>query len=442
MQIKNRMFRINVDIFNIKGKEKKEIQDKIKQNTKNISDYEKKKEAILISESTTNIIPQKKAEIYSNDNQKQNDPINELINEQKYEEEKSYSTDHNQSTENSKFKTKYPIDIKGLKEEKEHIINEKIKDIKDPTLSYYQKRKKVLQESKTEKHDIRDKQYFLEIQKIKEVDENRINEKINNNKNLIQNYYEKRQIVIKDDESTTDYVKKTDISNSSGNAYNQVNDSSFIGNQSTRDSSQIDNSQINNESNENNQIIQKETEKKFNLPRSNFYIKNKLYDCPYYEQELNKIIPEKYKINEKGNMFGFLYPDGYKTYYITKSRYLGEDKIINELNDKEINLTNFDNSRGLCFCGKEIKINEKETKICCPNEFICKECMKINKKKYNINDKYLININGRVAKINKGSYHCFGHFLGGIKSNQIEDCISKFSCKACKLLDDFKDYYN
>ena len=67
--------------------------------------------------------------------------------------------------------------------------------------------------------------------------------------------------------------------------------------------------------------------------------------------------------------------------------------------------------------------------------------MEINKKKYNLKDKYLININGRVAKINKGSYHCFGHFLCGYNENQIEDCISKFSCKACKLLDEYSNYY-
>ena len=64
--------------------------------------------------------------------------------------------------------------------------------------------------------------------------------------------------------------------------------------------------------------------------------------------------------------------------------------------------------------------------------------MGINKKRYNIKNNYLINIKGRVAKINKGSYHCFGHFLCGI---QIEDCVSKFSCEACKMLDLYSSYY-
>ena len=64
--------------------------------------------------------------------------------------------------------------------------------------------------------------------------------------------------------------------------------------------------------------------------------------------------------------------------------------------------------------------------------------MLINKRKYNLKNSYLININGRVTKKNKGSYNCFGHFLLG---NQIEDCISKFTCKACKMINYYFEYY-
>ena len=65
--------------------------------------------------------------------------------------------------------------------------------------------------------------------------------------------------------------------------------------------------------------------------------------------------------------------------------------------------------------------------------------MKINKKKYHIKNNYLINIKGRVAKINKGSYHCFGRFLF---ENQIQECINRFCCEACNLVNDFHKYYN
>ena len=101
----------------------------------------------------------------------------------------------------------------------------------------------------------------------------------------------------------------------------------------------------------------------------------------------------------------------------------------------------FNKELGLYFCGNNIEIqtkNGKKTKECAHNEFICKHCMELNKKRYEIKNNYLINICGRIAKINKGSYHCFGHFLC---SNQIEDCIKKFSCEACKLLDLNSKYY-
>ena len=140
----------------------------------------------------------------------------------------------------------------------------------------FQKRIKILQESKTKTNDIRNKQFCIPIDKINELKENIINEKIKKDPNLIQNDYEKRQNIIKEDESTTDYVKKkNDISNSSINAYQQ-NDSSYIQEQSTRDSSNIENSLNSNESIQNHEIEQQEV-KMFNHFRSNFYIKHKFF---------------------------------------------------------------------------------------------------------------------------------------------------------------------
>ena len=64
--------------------------------------------------------------------------------------------------------------------------------------------------------------------------------------------------------------------------------------------------------------------------------------------------------------------------------------------------------------------------------------MKINKSNYHLKNNKLININGRVSKIKKGKYHCFGHFL---VENIIEDCINEFRCKACQNLDLISDIY-
>ena len=447
------MFFFKLDINKCKDIEKKQIQAKIQQNTKNISNYEKRKEALKFFESTTNTLLPKNFGIYGKDYRNQNDVNNKLLIEKNNEEEKLYPTVHNYKNEKSKFKKQFKIDINSLKEEEEQNIIEKKKEIKDPYLSDYQKRKKVLQDLKTITNDIRDQQIYIEVNKIKEQYENDINAKKDKNKNLIQNEYEKRKIAIEDNESSTDYVnvKKTDLSNISLNSYNHANDSSFLSEQSTWINSKNDISQNSNESNQNQnpespqkekeKEKEKKKEKKFNNLRTNYYIKNKLNDISYYEKDTNKENAYKYWINEDENLYAYLYPNDYSTYCIIKSRYLGEDKIINEDNDKDINLNKFDKSTGLYFCGKEIKI-DNETKICTPNVFMCKECMEINKKRYNIKDKYLINIKGRVAKINKGGYHCFGKFLSSNKENQIEDCISKYTCKACQLLNKCSHYYN
>ena len=71
---------------------------------------------------------------------------------------------------------------------------------------------------------------------------------------------------------------------------------------------------------------------------------------------------------------------------------------------------------------------------------ICKNCMEKNKKRYQIDNLYLVNINGRTAKRKNKElgFHCYGHF---IKGNQIEICNKEFKCEACKLLDRYENYY-
>ena len=179
-------------------------------------------------------------------------------------------------------------------------------------------------------------------------------------------------------------------------------------------------------------------EKEFNSVRMNFYLKHKLYDILQYQPMQEKpSIPQKYKINEE--KYAFLYPNEIISFCITKTGYL--DNEIDNTKNEYNNDNQFDKRLGLYFCGKDIEIKTKESFIiekCAPNQFICKQCMEKSKKRYKIKNKYLINIYGRVAKKNKGSYHCFGHFSC---DNQIEDCIKKFSCKACKLIDLFSQYY-
>ena len=191
-----------------------------------------------------------------------------------------------------------------------------------------------------------------------------------------------------------------------------------------------DNSLLKLNSSNDSKIIIKE--KKFNTARADFYLKNKLYDIPLtIINSTDYITPEKYYI--KDNYYAFVYPNECKTYFITQSGFLYK-------NEYENNNINIDSPLGLCFCGKTVKNDsDLNLKKCEPNEFMCKNCMEKNKQRYNIKEKYLININGRVAKINKGKYHCFGHFLNG---NKLEDCITNFSCEACKLLNLYSFYYS
>ena len=463
-------FKIN--IVSIKHDNENNIQNNIKKNNNpNISDYVKRIDFLKNEETTTiNEIP-KIDEIYEKDKN-----INEIVkihniknsselinekdtsylkdeNQKFYEKEKSYSTDYssfinssqinNSNLDNTIKKSKQPndfnIDIKSIIDESEKNIQEKIKEIKGPTLSEYEKRKKVLQESKTITDDIRENmnEYHIDIIKIKEQEQENIKEKINKNPNSSLNEYQKREKYCKDSKTTTNNIdKKTSNESYNDLSYSSINynNDSSISQEDTRNTTYLEQSQIEKE----DKKEEKKEEKRFNITRANFYIKYCLYDLIPNQEESNIIIPEKYKIDDK--LSSFLYPDDYNTFYFTKCRKLGDEKIINDLDNEETKFTKFNNSLGLYFCGKEIKI-ENEIKKCAPNEFICKECMGVNKKKYNIKNNYLINIKGRVSKINKGSYHCFGHFLCGSKGNQIEDCISKYSCKACKMLDLYSKYY-
>ena len=167
--------------------------------------------------------------------------------------------------------------------------------------------------------------------------------------------------------------------------------------------------------------------------KKNYWINCKLYDVKIKNKNFD--YPILYELDKETNKYCYLYKNELVTYNFVKSVIFGENYIINDelLKDK-----NYHELFGLCFCQSNIILNEKEIQKCCPNEMICKDCMEKNKNMYNLKNKYLININGRAARKHKRRFHCFGHFLIG---NQIENCVDKFSCEACKLLDKFENYY-
>ena len=297
----------------------------------------------------------------------------------------------------------FQIPISNINEENERIIDNKIKNIENPELTYFQKKLIILREEKTKSYEIEHK--------------NNSKEENKNNSILLFNEPD-NSIFLNDQVNSTSYIDELNSTSDNSKSY-MSNDLS-----------------INSKS---NSVITKVENKKFNPIRANYYLKYSLYDIII---DTTFDYPPIYIINEK--YYALVYPNELISYGFIQSGFLKNNNIKNNSN----NIDNNNNSKyndklGLYFCGKDVQIklgDEIHIKKCKPNEFICKECMEINKKKYNINDKYLININGRVAKINKGSYHCFGHFLC-VKDNQIEDCISKFSCKACKLLDKYSKFF-
>ena len=302
------------------------------------------------------------------------------------------------------------------------------------------------------------KEYNLNILKIKKEFNNNLDGKIQeyNDSNL--DYFQIRKIALEIDESTTivllanlnltmfnhpNNTENNNVTNSytiNTSLYN-YNNFNFLSN---INHSLTESTFSNTKSEEdNNDSIKKDIDElKFNSLRAEYYLKYDLYDIPLTLEICNFNHPPKYKI--KDDLYAFLYPNESITYCITVAGFIANKNILNsnsisiEANDKQ---NKFNLILGLYFCGKkeEIKIGNKfESKICKSNEFMCKKCMNLNKQKYNLKKKYLININGRISKINKGSYHCFGNFLS---RNQIEQCINKFSCNACKNLNDFQEHY-
>ena len=325
-----------------------------------------------------------------------------------------------ENTKNNKIKPKYVIPLEEIKKVNYTYLNEKEKITESAKNQIYKnfffsKNEPVVEEYISIQYE-KDKKENIGI-KFENLKQNKkLNFHININKiiNTIKSPEIQKYIIIN---STIINTNKSE-----DNKNDQKENSYSLDDSSLR---KIDSSNTANNT----------EEKRFNSIRANFYLKNNLYDIPL--NTMQESIPDKYIINEE--KFGFLYPNDIISYCITKTGLLSNASI--KANNEYNNDNQFDRSLGLYFCGNEIAIQTEKGKIykkCAPNQFICKLCMNKSKARYEIKKNYLININGRVAKKNKGSYHCFGHFLCG---NQIEDCINKFSCKACKLIDLNSHYY-
>ena len=322
-----------------------------------------------------------------------------------FEGEKEYKN-QNKFVQNEKNKIKFNINTEIFRDEKEMQIQNIIENIKDSNLADFEKRLKVLQEEKYIYYKIKDDSFGIKFEENDSYKEKNKNE-FNTINNTSENFVEVNNI--------NDSIEIINNNETQENKSISLNDSSLY-------NSKIDESNINEQS-----------KNEFNSFRTKYYLEHKLYDFCLFKEAEKDFLPDIYKIDK--DLKGFVYPNDLKTYCISQSGFLLQKEKKENYSGK--NSANTDS--GLFFCGKKIIIKNNEEKECSLNHFICFECMKFNKEIYNIKNHYFININGRISKINKGKYHCFGHFLVG---NQIEDCINKFTCKACKLLQMYSEYYN
>ena len=359
-----------------------------------------------------------------------------ILKEEKTTTEKNIIKSNNLETVNKdKVKeNKNPfqnLDPKKVREEYEKIIQKKMKEIKG-NYTESEKRDMVLMELKTTTNYLDIKQENddkIDIEKVKENEEIKINKKIDNNN---ENYYEKRLLVLNEMSTKKDYMNKEDIKQSTKQ---QEQIEILIEKPKNIDAPSCMNITGNStfqDSKDDKDEFKPEKSKIFNEARAQVHIKYKIFDnllIKINPINSNLIFPEKYNVDF--THYVFVYENNLKTYPITCNESFK--------NEKSIKINNLEEPFGLHFCGKKVKLEgEIEIRECAPNNFICKECMEKNKKRYNLLDNYLININGRVSKNIKGKYHCFGTFVKGIT---FENCVNNFTCKACEILNSCQNYY-
>ena len=368
----------------------------------------------------------------------------DTVNKDKFGENKKSEINCGPNSKESENNMPFPninIDIDKIREENEKKIQEKMKLIKD-NCTEEEKRNRVLIELKTTTihlHKIQEDCDKIDIRLIKEKEE--INKKIKEI-NSNEGYYEKRLLVLNQMSTKKDYMNKEEI-----NSFDEVlqnNDSKILNEETislentycsnlTNDSSTFQDSKENNI-----QFIEDKKENKtkklqlykFNEARTEYHLKYKFYDSLLIEGNDDLILPERYILDD--THFVFVYQDNLMTYPISRTELINLTKTIIKIKNKE-------ESFGLHFCGNKINIDgEKGIRECAPNNFICKECMEKNKKRYNLPKNYLINIKGRVSIKKNNIYHCFGTFEDSIN---FKYCMKAFTCEACKVLNLYKNYY-
>lgn len=315
---------------------------------------------------------------------------------------------------------KNKINISKVRQFYEDKINKKISEINDPSINLETKRLYVLDQLNSSKTsspipiDFPNNKFILfDMNKVREMREKKIEEKILNITDEKLSINDKRLLVL----------EEMNTSLSSNNEEEEKKNKPLTKTLSLSTTLSLDISTS-------CSFSSFPIFSSLDIEKKNYYLQYKLYDIKQFE---NLKYPILFPIKEE--IYSYFYYNELTTSHYIQSIQFGEEYSIN--NDIEID-DNYNNSLGLFFCGKEIILENNEIKKCCPNEMICRECMEKNKKRYKLKNRYSININGRAAKKYNNNFHCFGHFIIG---RQIENCVGKFSCEACKLLDKYEKYY-
>ncbi len=166
--------------------------------------------------------------------------------------------------------------------------------------------------------------------------------------------------------------------------------------------------------------------------KENYWLKYNIYDVKVSGVKVDNLSV----CQLDNNIYCYFYSNKLTTYYYIQNVRFGKSYSKNDNTDSD-----YKEKYGLFFCGKNIEYNNNGTQlnvVCAPNKMICKNCMEKNKKRYNLDKSFLVNIIGRAAKKRKNGFHCYGHFF---IEKLIEVCLDKFTCKACQLLDKYENYY-
>lgn len=100
-----------------------------------------------------------------------------------------------------KIKPKFNILIKAIQDENDKKLDNKIKELNDPSLTFEEKRIKVLSEEKTTTYQY--ETFDINIKKIKEEREAQINKKVEQIKDPKLSELEKKLIVLSQEKTTT-----------------------------------------------------------------------------------------------------------------------------------------------------------------------------------------------------------------------------------------------